>query len=72
MSPRPDSLNLILAGLLGAIAALLAARPHPMAVHVIALPFAFLAGSFYARYWHQRKLCRALRELKRAGSPHRP
>jgi hypothetical protein len=54
MSPRPDPLNLLLAGLLAAIAILLALRPGPAILHVIALPFAFLAGHFHARYRHQR------------------
>lgn len=61
MSPRPDPLNLLLA----AIAILLALRPSPTALHVIALPFAFLAGHFHARYRLHRELCAAVREVRR-------
>jgi hypothetical protein len=58
-------LNLLLAGLLAAIAILLSLRPGPVALHVIALPFAFLAGHFHARYRHQGELCAAVREVNR-------
>lgn len=65
MSPRPDPLNLLPAGLLVAIAILPALRPGPAALHVTALPFAFLAGHVHARYRLQRELCAAVRELRR-------